>query len=66
MSMEDFTAHATQALPGLERIVLISMNAIKILATQMQHAQTQFLRMNVFAKQASRERELPVPISTNA
>ena len=64
--MEDFTAPATQALPGQERIVLISTNATKILATQMQHAQTQFLRMNVLARQASQEMELPVRISTNA
>ena len=65
-SMEDFTAPATQALPGQERIVLISTNAITILATQMEHAQTQFLRMNVLARQASQEMELPVRISTNA
>ena len=64
--MEHFTAPATQALPGQERIVLISTNATKILATQMEHAQTQFLRMNVLARQASQEMELPVRISTNA
>ena len=64
--MEDFTAPATQALPGQERIVLISTNAITILATQMEHAQTQFLRMNVPAKQDFRAVDKTVLILTNA
>ena len=63
---EDFTVHATQALLGQERIVLISMNVIKILATQMQPAQTQFLHTSVLARQDFQAMVKTVRISTNA
>ena len=66
ISMADTIAHATRALLGQERIVLISMSAYKILATPMQHAQIQFLRMNVLAKQDFQAVDKTALILTNA
>ena len=65
--MEDFTAPATQALLGQGRIVLISTNVTyQDRATPTQPVQILLDHTTALAKQASREMEIHVPISTNA